>query len=129
MNSTLQCLSQTRALTNYFLNEKNKERIINNNIAKNNKNELQLSPVYLELVKELWNENGPKSFSPNNFMKTVEKMNPLFKQGQAGDSKDFIIFILEQIHKELKQPNKNYVENKNIILNQYDKNNSFQFFF
>ena len=128
MNSILQCLSQTRALTDFFLNEKNKEKIINNNIAKNNKNELQLSPVYLELIKELWNENGPKSFSPNNFMKTVEKMNPLFKQGQAGDSKDFIIFILEQIHKELKQPNKNYVENKNIILNQYDKNNAFQFF-
>ena len=31
MNSTLQCLSQTKALSEYFLNDKNKERIINNN--------------------------------------------------------------------------------------------------
>ena len=29
LNATLQCLSQTRALTNYFLNEKNKTKIIN----------------------------------------------------------------------------------------------------
>ena len=28
MNSTLQCLSQTKALTNYFLKEKNKKIII-----------------------------------------------------------------------------------------------------
>ena len=34
LNATLQCLSQTAALTNYFLTEKNKEKIINNNIAK-----------------------------------------------------------------------------------------------
>jgi len=31
-----------------------------------------------------------------------EKMNRLFKTGQAGNADDFIIFILEQIHKELK---------------------------
>ena len=75
MNSTLQCLSQTKELTNYFLNEKNKDRIINNNIALKNKNELQLSPVYLELIQKLWDKNGPKSFSPYKFMNTVEKMN------------------------------------------------------
>ena len=78
MNSTLQCLSQTKELTNYFLNEKNKDRIINNNIALKNKNDLQLSPVYLELIQKLWDKNGPKSFSPNIFMSTINNMNPLF---------------------------------------------------
>jgi ubiquitin C-terminal hydrolase len=60
-------------------------------------------------------------------MNTIEKMNPLFKKGQAGDSKDFIIFILEQIHKELKSKiSKNY----NVIqpLNQYDRDNAFNYF-
>ena len=60
MNATLQCLSQTEALTNYFLKEKNNKRIINNNIAIKNKNNLQLSPAYLELVIFFWNEYGPK---------------------------------------------------------------------
>ena len=130
MNSTLQCLSQTFELTKYFLNTKNKKKIINNNIALTNKKSLQLSPIYLELIKKLWDEKGEKSFSPYNFMNVVEKMNPLFKQGQAGDSKDFIIFILEQLHKELKRPiNANNIGNNNIVLNQYDKTNSFNYFF
>ena len=129
MNSTLQCLSQTVALTNYFLNDKNKEKIINNNIAKEDKNALQLCPAYLELIQNLWSENPTmKSYSPNNFMKTIESMNSLFVKGQAGDSKDFIIFILEQIHSELKKPVKNY-KPINLPLNQYDKDNAFKNFF
>ena len=129
LNSTLQCLSQTTILTNYFLNEKNKEKIINNNIAKKNPNDLQLCPAYLELIKNLWNKNAMnKSYSPNNFMNTIEAMNSLFIKGQAGDSKDFIIFILEQIHNELKKPNKNNKTPKEE-LNQYDKNNALNNFF
>ena len=129
MNSTLQCLSQTKELTTYFLIEENENKIINNNIAVVNKNALQLSPIYLELIKKLWNEKGEKSFSPHKFMNIVEKMNQLFKQGQAGDSKDFIIFILEQLHKELKKPVNINGPAKNLILNQYDKISSFNYFF
>ena len=128
MNSTLQCLSQTKSLTYFFLNKNNEHRIINNNIALNNKDDLQLSPAYLELIQKLWDENGPKSFSPNKFMNIIEKMNPLFKTGQAGDSKDFIIFILEQIHKELKAPINKNLNLNNLALNQYDKNNAFYYF-
>ena len=131
MNSTLQCLSQTKELTSYFLKENKKEEIINNNIALINKDDLQLCPIYLELVQNLWDINKPNSsFSPNDFMKNIEKMNPLFKQGQAGDSKDFIIFILEKMHTELKKPIKQISdEQKNIEpLNQYDRNNSFYHF-
>ena len=132
MNSTLQCLSQTKALSSYFLNNKNKEKIINNNISLKNKNDNQLSPLYLELINKLWEVNGPKSFSPNNFMNMINTMNPLFKKGEAGDSKDFIIFILEQIHKELKKPVNENIDNNIIVnepLNQYDKNNAFNHFF
>ena len=129
MNSTLQCLSQTKALTDFFLDKKNEDKIINNNIAIINKNDLQLCPIYAKLIKKLWDKKGPKSFSPNEFRNLVEKMNPLFKQGQAGDSKDFIIFILEQIHKELKKPNPNRNQNAVQPLNQYDKANALNFFF
>ena len=62
-------------------------------------------------------------------MNTVEKMNPLFKQGQAGDSKDFIIFILEQLHKELKRINNQNISNiQKQPLNQYDKNSALSHF-
>ena len=131
MNSTLQCLSQTKQLANYFLNIKNKEAIRNNNIALKNKHAYQLSPVFLDLIQKLWEKNGPNSFSPNTFMNTVNNMNPLFKTGQAGDAKDFIIFIFEQLHKELKKSVQNNSNNSinTTQLNQYDKNNAFNYFF
>jgi len=129
MNATLQCLSQTEDLTNYFLDEKRSaQKVKNNNIAKKNRNDLQLTPVYLELVKKLWDKNNSKGYvEPKKFMKTVEEMNPLFKLGQPGDSKDFIIFVLEQFHNELKKENKNNNDD-DYSVNQYDKNNAFNYF-
>ena len=129
MNATLQCLSQTEDLTNYFLDEKRSgNKIKNNNIAIKNRNSPQLSPVYLELVKKLWDKNNIKGyFAPNKFMKLVETMNPLFKLGQPGDSKDFIIFLLEQFHTELKKVVSN--NNNNEQPNQYDQQNAFMYFF
>ena len=128
MNSTLQCLSHTKRLTNYFLNSLNQERILKNNIAIKNPGALQLTPLYLELISKLWNKDGSKTYSPYNFMNGVQSMNPIFQRGQAGDAKDFIIFILEQMHRELK---KNILKNKVELepLNQYDKSNAFQHFF
>ena len=54
-------------------------------------------------------------------------MNPLF---QKGHPKDFIIFILAQLHKELKKSinSNNNIEGINEPLNQYDKNNAFNIF-
>ena len=133
MNATLQCMSQISELSSYFLDEKNNDTIINNNIAKmnkdENKNELQLCPLYLELIKHLWNKSEPnKSYSPVNFIKRVEQMNTAFKLGQAGDSKDFILFLLEQLHIELKRPCSNYKITDNSPLNQYDRKNSLNHF-
>ena len=128
MNSTLQCLSQTKQLSNYFLNKENEDKIINNNISKKNKNDFQLSVVFLELIKNLWDKNEKKSFSPYNFMNTIEKMNPFFKQGTAGDAKDFVIYILEQIHRELKTSINKLKDEFVEPLNQYDKNNTFRNF-
>ena len=51
-----------------------------------------------------------------------------FKSGEAGDAKDFIIFILEQFHKELQKPINNNNNSVNVPLNQYDRNNAFNHF-
>ena len=131
MNSTLQCLSQTAALTNYFLTEKNQNYIDEINFELSKKNELCLTKVYANLVKKLWAKNDFKSsFSPQKFFETVSKMNSLFQKGDPGDAKDFIIFILEQIHRELKKSVVNLTNVKKVDqLNQYDKQNAFNNFF
>ena len=129
MNATLQCMSQIGELSEYFLNQKNRNAIINNNIAQKNDNQLQLCPLYLELIEHLWNKNEPnRAYSPVNFIRTVEQMNSLFKLGQAGDSKDFIFFLLEQLHTELKKPCSNYKITDNSPLNQYDRKNTLNHF-
>ena len=131
INATLQCLSQTRDLSNYFLKESNENKIMNNNIAQKDPTALQLTPSFLKLIKNLWSKTRTKPYSPNELVHTIEQINPLFKQGEPGDSKDFIISILEQIHNELKGPIKKMQNNLNTIepLNQYDKNNAFIHFF
>ena len=127
INSILQCLNQTPSLTNYFLDDSNQEMILNNNIIKENKNLPQLSPSYLQLTRMLWDKNRKGiSFSPNNFLETIEKMNPMFKNGQKNDFIDFIIFIIEQIHRELKRPIN--FEKYSVPLNQYDRKNAFSNF-
>ena len=129
INASLQCLSQTEPLTEYFLKDKNKEKIFNNNIYLKEKNSKKLSPCYYELIQNLWNQNSDKPYNPNKFITRVNDMNTLFKKGEAGDSKDFIIFILEQIHKELKTEPKNNSNEYEFQLNQYDKHNTLQNFF
>ena len=136
MNATLQCLSQTEMLVRYFLDKKHKERINNNNIAIKNNKEYQLSPSFLEVIKGLWNKDCKSGYyNPSSFRNLVEKMNPLFEKGEAGDSKDFIIFILKQLHKELSKDvaatcdEYNKMIRSNKFFNQYDKKSALSYFF
>ena len=131
MNAILQCFSQIEELTNYFLDENiSGDKIRNNNIAKKNRNLPQLSPVYLELLKKLWDKNNIKgTYSPYKFKETLETMSPLFKFDQPRDSKDFINFLLYQFRDELRKDvsNNNYYFHNNYKV-YYDQQNSFMFF-
>ena len=140
-NATLQCLSQTKGLTKYFLSKNGKERVKYNNIALKKNNELQLSPVYCQLIEKLWQKNAPESIDPSAFMNRVSSMNVLFKSGAIGDAKDFIMYILERLHEELNKSvvktnyynyddrTKNVNCNQNKALNQFDRNSVFNYFF
>ena len=114
------------------MKETNRNAILNNNISRKNKNDLQLCSVYYELIQNLWDENGRQSYSPEKFLKVVDDISKndvlTFKKGEAGDAEDFIIFILEQLHKELQKPSKNNLNQLNEPLNQYDKENTFKHF-
>ena len=122
MNATIQCLSKTVKLTNYFIDPKNKDKIFNNNIIQKNKNNLDLSSSYYELIQHLWDKKNKKGFyAPHNFKQKISQMNPLFQGYNAGDSKDLITFILMKLHEEL-----NIIDKKNnssiINDNQFDRN-------
>ena len=106
MNATLQCLSNTRELTNYFLNSyKNKP---------NNK----MANEYHKLILNLWKEDSNNiPYSPYSFKEVLSKENPLFAGIAANDSKDLINFLLERFHLELNQisDDKNNIDNSKYI--------------
>ena len=109
MNATLQCLSNTPSLTDYFL------KMFNYEI--NNKNRL-MSNEYYNVVKNLWDyKNNNKYFSPDSFKEKLSQENPLFKGIQANDSKDLINFLLERFHLELNEPRN---DQNNNIMNNYE---------
>ena len=112
MNATLQCLSNTDELTNFFLNKFKFDASDNNKIISN---------AYYNVIKNLWDrDNNNKSFSPNEFKEKLSKENPLFAGIAANDSKDLINFLLERFHNELNKTKKenNYMSNKIDIYDQ-----------
>ena len=119
MNASLQCLSNTKELTEFFLNNYKEKKKKNHIIALE----------YYELIKNLWKEkNNNKSYSPYSFKEVLSKENSLFAGFQANDSKDLINFLIERLHQELNviEENKN-TENINQI-NQMNENEMLKLF-
>ena len=113
MNATLQCLSNTKKLREYF------ETKYNNSSNKTMSNE------FFKLIYHLFNENdSKKSYSPYPFKETLSKENPLFAGVQANDSKDLINFLLERMHQETNVIDKkvNNIDN-NYSIKQVDQTN------
>jgi len=104
MNSTLQCLSNTNKLTEYFLTK-----------YKQNKNRI-MANAYYKLLLNLWDINkNNKSYSPYEFKEVLSKENPLFAGIAANDSKDLINFLIERFHQELNEvKTNNNINNNNI---------------
>ena len=95
MNASLQCLTNIDKLTNALLNLYQMNYI-------NNQNQ-PLTFEYTNLLYEFKTTNL-SYLNPQKFKLVVEQLNPLFQGSQASDSKDFIFFIIERLHQELKPP-------------------------
>ena len=116
MNSTLQCLSNTNKLTEYFLNKYNQ-----------NPNRI-MADAYHKLLLHLWDrEKNNKPYSPYEFKEVLSKENPLFAGIAANDSKDLINFLIERFHQELNEVkgNNNSINNNNNITAQNQTNEQF----
>ena len=128
MNATIQSLSNTTKLTNYFLDK-----------YKNNDSNKIISNEFYILLKNLWDEKNYRNiaYSPQRFKAIISQENSLFDGVKANDSRDLINFLLERMHQELNEINENFNlndmnnNNNNILLNpniQLDKEKVFQIF-
>ena len=119
MNAILQCFSQTRIMTEYFLNPENKEIIMKG--LDNKPSELRLSKEYYNVVSNLWNINSIQHYEPKSFKNVLVSLNPLLEKKEDNSIKDMIIFFLEQIHKEINKAKVIDVNSHNLNINQYNR--------
>ena len=117
MNATLQCLSNIDTLTNFFM--------IYQNIFIQDNMKYDFSNDYSKLIKNLWDDkNEKKYFEPYEFKEKLGNKNPLFSGIAANDSKDLILFIFQELHKELNKPNLNMKLNiSNTVYQKRDQRN------
>ena len=131
MNSVLQCLLHVSELIYYFLNEYPKDC----NLLKEKNNDVStqgnISKVFYELIKSVYpenkdNTNNLDSVSPENFQKIIGNYNPQFRNLEANDSKDLILYLMQSMHSELNYSSKNKAIEG--VPNQYDRGNTFHYF-
>jgi ubiquitin C-terminal hydrolase len=95
MNSTIQCLSNIKFLTDYLIKHYGKFDL----------DTQPLSIAFSSLVYDLFTTKK-KYIVPNTFKNIIGTLNPLFEGMHAADVKDLIFFLLEKLHHELNKGNK-----------------------
>ncbi|CAB9517157.1 Ubiquitin carboxyl-terminal hydrolase Usp2 [Seminavis robusta] len=109
LNSSIQCLSATIPLTDYFLGYDYKSEI-------NTKNFLgtggKLATAYAQLLKEMWLSNKTV-VRPVQFKKQLSKFAPQFSGTYQHDAQELLSFLLDGIHEDLNRvKDKPYVEDR-----------------
>ena len=107
MNATLQCFNHVERLRQALLREETYKIL-----ELNKKEDKKLSFAFAEVLQNLWLNKKKECYSPIYFKQVISEMNHLYDGYSANDSKDLILFLLENLHKEL-NIKKNIVQNNN----------------
>ncbi len=123
MNATLQCFFHVSKLTKYL--SENKYTYDGIKIKP-----YSISSEYIKLIKELLYKNGQVDYAPYDFKEILGQKNPLFAGVAANDSKDLIMFILEELAKDLSIKKNKSIYGKNDeydgFIDQTDERTSFK---
>ena len=114
MNAALQALSNCYALTGFFLEcapyIQTRVLLQTNSMDPSSLNKFScLSLSYLKLMKELWQQtnrrqNSIGSYCPTELVQAIKYVNPMFRGYMQHDSQEFLIYLMDQLHEELKRP-------------------------
>ena len=123
MNSILMCFGNLYQIANYFLDPKNKKYINRNNITKFDSKADSLSLEFKKLIDSLFKAKPETVYSPSSIEKVISKLNPNFNnKNYQKEPKDLLIFILNQLHKELNWTEFNNENEVFPINNKYNEN-------
>ena len=127
MNTSVQCLSNCKILTNYFLHDYYIP-FINRTNTIGSKGKIVES--YAELIKHLW-YGEKKIIEPYRLKNECGMVRNMFAGYNQQDAQEFISFLLDELHEDLnKVLNKPYIEkDDNLVFDSdieeciYNKNN------
>eukprot|EP00934_Nitzschia_sp_Nitz4_P006668 Nitzschia sp. Nitz4//scaffold10_size219509//30208//31971//NITZ4_001402-RA/size219509-processed-gene-0.53-mRNA-1//1//CDS//3329532842//6658//frame0 len=109
INSSLQCLSATIPLTDYFLGYDYRSEINKDNFLGTGG---KLATAYAELMKQMW--LGSNSVvQPTNFKQQLSTFAPQFSGNYQHDAQELLAFLLDGIHEDLNRvKTRPYVEDR-----------------
>ncbi|XP_055516689.1 ubiquitin carboxyl-terminal hydrolase 2-like isoform X2 [Leucoraja erinacea] len=96
MNSILQCLSNTRELRDYCI-QNNYRRELNNRSRTNT----ALMEEFAKLLQALWTSSSNDPISPSEFKTQIQKYAPRFVGYNQQDAQEFLRFLLDGLHNEV----------------------------
>ncbi|CAD5117909.1 DgyrCDS6654 [Dimorphilus gyrociliatus] len=102
MNSTIQCLSFTVQLTNYFISKQYENDInLHNKLGTGG----EIANEYAHLIQNLWSGHN-RSITPIDFREVIIKHNDLFCGFEQQDSQELFIFLMDRLHEDLNKVTK-----------------------
>ncbi|XP_041373319.1 ubiquitin carboxyl-terminal hydrolase 2-like isoform X2 [Gigantopelta aegis] len=99
MNSVLQCLSNTKPLLLYCLDEEYDQQINRRTSSMRG----QLIKAFSKLLRSLWKDSNDMFVTPNSFKTEVQRFAPRFMGYQQQDSQEFLRYLLEGLHEDVNQ--------------------------
>lgn len=108
MNSSLQCLTHTPKLVDYFLEDYSREINSDNPLGMNG----EIASAFGDLLRKLW-APGASPVAPRMFKSKLARFAPQFSGFNQHDSQELLAFLLDGLHEDLNRVKcKPYVEAK-----------------
>jgi len=111
MNSSLQCLTHTDPLVDYFNND-----VFKNDVNSDNPLGMkgEIADAFGDLMKSIWS-GANSAVAPRELKHKIERFAPQFAGYQQHDSQELLAFLLDGLHEDLNRvKTKPYVENPEV---------------
>uniref|UniRef100_A0ABM5EQD3 Ubiquitin carboxyl-terminal hydrolase n=1 Tax=Pogona vitticeps TaxID=103695 RepID=A0ABM5EQD3_9SAUR len=96
MNSILQCLSNTKELRDYCLQNQYLR-----DLNQNSRMQMALMAEFAKLIQALWTSSPNESVSPSEFKTQIQRYAPRFVGYNQQDAQEFLRFLLDGLHSEV----------------------------
>ncbi|XP_053598716.1 ubiquitin carboxyl-terminal hydrolase 2 isoform X2 [Microplitis demolitor] len=97
MNSVIQCLSNTKPLLEYLLNE----QYLNDINQSTSSMKGALIKVFAQVINELWESSGDHVVNTSSLKHQIQRFAPRFMGYAQQDAQEFLRYLLEGLHEDV----------------------------